>query len=64
MFKHHISTTDELLNLQDNLKDEINSFDDLAENIAIKEADLSNMASELNKLGKNYLMLGKVIFHY
>lgn len=52
MFKHHVSTTDELLNLQDNLKDEINSFDDLAENIAIKEADLSNMASELNKLGK------------
>jgi len=52
MFKHHVSTTDELLNLQDNLKDEINSFDDLAENIAIKEADLSNMASELYKLGE------------
>lgn len=52
MFKHHVSTTDELLNLQDNLKDEINSIDDLAENIAIKEADLSNMASELNKLGE------------
>jgi DNA repair protein RecN (Recombination protein N) len=52
MFKHHVSTTDELLNLQDNLKDEIKSIDDLAENIAIKEADLSNMASELNKLGE------------
>lgn len=52
MFKHHVSTTDELLNLQDNLKNEINSIDDLAENIATKEADLSNMASELNKLGK------------
>jgi len=52
MFKHHVSTTDELLNLQDNLKNEIYSIDDLAENIATKEADLSNMASELNKLGK------------
>jgi len=52
MFKHHVSTTDELLNLQDNLKNEINSIDDLAENIATKEADLSNMASELNKLGE------------
>ncbi|MDI6832680.1 MAG: DNA repair protein RecN [Bacteroidales bacterium] len=52
MFKHHVSTTDELLKLQDNLKDEINSIDDLAQNIAIKEADLSNMESELYKLGE------------
>jgi len=53
MFKHHVSTTDELLNLQNSLKNEINSIDDLAKNIDIKEADLSNMASELNKLGEN-----------
>jgi DNA repair protein RecN (Recombination protein N) len=53
MFKHHVSTTDELLNLQNSLKNEINSVDDLAKNIDIKEADLSNMASELNKLGEN-----------
>ncbi len=52
MFKHHVSTTDELLKLQDNLKDEINSIGDLAKNIATKESDLSNMASELNKLGE------------
>lgn len=52
MFKHHVSTTDELLTLQDNLKNEINSIDDLAQNIAIKEANLSNMESELYKLGE------------
>jgi DNA repair protein RecN (Recombination protein N) len=52
MFKHHASTSDELLILQDNLKNEISNIDDLAKNIAIKEAELSNIASELHKLGK------------
>ncbi len=52
MFKHHASTTDELLILQDKLKNEISNIDDLAKNIDIKEANLSNIASELYKLGE------------
>ena len=64
MFKHHVSTTDELLNLQNSLKNEINSVDDLAKNIDIKEADLSNMASELNKLGENLFNVRQSKIHY
>jgi DNA repair protein RecN (Recombination protein N) len=52
MFKHHAGTTEELLKLQDQLKNDIKNIDDLAENISKKEVELAKIETELYNLGE------------
>lgn len=52
MFKHHAVTTEELLKLQDQLKNDIKNIDDLAENIGKKEVELAKIEAELYNLGE------------
>ena len=52
MFKHHAVTTEELLKLQDQLKNDIKNIDDLAENIGKKEVELAKIEAELYSLGE------------
>jgi DNA repair protein RecN (Recombination protein N) len=52
MFKHHAVTTEELLKLQDQLKNDIKNIEDLAENISKKEVELAKIETELYNLGE------------
>ncbi|HOB78408.1 MAG: DNA repair protein RecN [Bacteroidales bacterium] len=47
MFKHHVQTTEELLELQENLKKDIKNIDELANKIVKKEANLLQIETEL-----------------
>lgn len=52
MFKHHAVNAEELLKLQDKLKNDIKNIDDLADNIEKKEAELAKIEANLYNLGE------------
>lgn len=52
MFKHHAVNSEELLKLQDKLKNDIKNIDDLADNIEKKEAELAKIEANLYNLGE------------